>query len=197
MTLLDTILELVGQKLYYYLPVIVLPFIVILIWMVFFYNGSPFLTQMLIQLGYLFMAIPLIVAIFLSVPLLAFGLFIGTTDYAEEFTTGLVILFFVFTILIQYFYIRRIIRDLEEREKMPIWQIIKRELFDKEYRRQIREMKKRRVEETRDYFDTITVLNKEKREKDKLERERLRKVLMGEYDKKATETESATDSSSN
>ncbi|RMG28099.1 MAG: hypothetical protein D6732_19495 [Methanobacteriota archaeon] len=189
MAILDQLLELVGQKLFYYLPVIILPFIVILVWMVFFYNGSPFLTQMLIQLGYLFLAVPLIVAIFLSIPILAFGLFIGTTAYAEAFTTTILVLFIVFTFLIQYFYVKRIIRDLEEKEQMPILQIIKRDLFDKEYREQMRQRKKKRVEETRDYFDTITILNKEKKEKEKLERDRLRKVLMGEYDKQNAETE--------
>ncbi len=189
MAILDQLLELVGQKLFYYLPVIILPFIVILVWMVFFYNGSPFLTQMLIQLGYLFLAVPLIVAIFLSIPLLAFGLFIGTTEYAEAFTTTILVLFIVFTFLIQYFYVKKIITDIEEKEQMPILQIIKRDLFDKEYREKVRQRKMKRVEETRDYFDTITVLNKEKKEKEKLERDRLRKVLMGEYDKQNQDAE--------
>lgn len=189
MAILDQLLELVGQKLFYYLPVIILPFIVILVWMVFFYNGSPFLTQMLIQLGYLFLAVPLIVLIFLSVPMLAFGLFVTTTEYAEAFSTALLVLFIVFTFLAQYFYVKKIIQELEEKEKMPILQIIRRELFDKEYKENIRQRKKKRVEETRDYFDTITVLNKEKKEKEKMERDRLRKVLMGEYDKQNVDGE--------
>ncbi len=189
MSLLDDLLGEIGPKLVNYLPVIVLPFIVLLIWLLFFFNGSPLLTQLLTQLGLLFLAIPLIVIIFLSVPVLAFGLFLGTTQYIEEFAQIIIASFFVFTFIIQYFYIRRIIDQIEEKEKMPFLAVLKREFFDKEYRRQIQEKKKKRVEETRGYFDQITVLNKEKKEQEKMERERLRKVLMGEYDKNQAETE--------
>ncbi len=181
MSVLDTILQEILTKLYWYIPVLILPFVVILIWMVLFYNGSPILTQAIVQLIYIFVAIPLLVLIFLSVALITFGLALSSLNLGGVFGTGLFILFIVGTLTSQFFYVMRLIRTIERKEKLPILQVISRE-FNSEYRKEREEKRKNRVHETRDFFDQITVLTSEKKAKDRAERDRLRRVLTGDFD---------------
>lgn len=157
-------------------PMFIMPIIVLAIWAVLFYNGSPFLTQIIINILYLFLGIPFIVLVFLSIPLIAFSMYFSTSQYLETFYSGMVIAFFVFTIIIQYFYIKKTIRIVEEREQMPILQVVKRE-FNSDYRKNRLNKRKQTVKENVDFFDKITEHNKEKRQKEREERERLRKAL--------------------
>lgn len=164
------------ERLQGFLPVIVMPIVVIGIWALIFYNGNPVLTQIVIQMGYIFFAIPLIVGIFLSIPILMFTLALADTQWNNAFANFLFISFFVGTFITQYFYIKRKVGEIEEREALPIWQVIRRE-FDRDYRRQQKIQRQQTVTENKDFFSQITDLNKEKRQKEKEDREKLRRVL--------------------
>jgi hypothetical protein len=159
-----------------YLPVILLPVVLIGVWAILFFNGSPAFTQIMIQLSFIFIAIPILVAIFLTVPLIIFALALADTQYNEPFLYMIIVSMIVLTLLTQYFYIKRKVKELEEKENMTIMAIFRREM-NSDYRKEQKRTKKETVEHSRGFFDEIAALNSEKRAKEKEDREKLRKVL--------------------
>jgi len=166
------------ERLFAFLPVIVLPFIVLGIWAFLFYNGSPAFTQIVIQGFFLLIGIPMLVFIGVSVVLMALAFPLQSNP--EAFQTFAQILLWAYigiVFILEYIYISRLVTKIEEREHMSIWRVFIRS-FDAEYRKSIKERKESNYQNNRTFFDQITNLNSEKRDEERMAKERLRTVLL-------------------
>lgn len=165
-------------RLFAFLPVIVLPFIVLGIWAFLFYNGSPIFTQIVIQGFFLLIGIPLLVFIGVSVVLMALAFPLQSNpDAFQTFAQILLWAYIGIVFILEYIYISRLVAKIEEREHMSIWRVFIRS-FDSEYRASIKERKESNYKNNRTFFDQITDLNTKKRDEERLAKERLRTVLL-------------------
>ena len=165
-------------RLFAFLPVIVLPFIVLGIWAFLFYNGSPIFTQIVIQGFFLLIGIPLLVFIGVSVVLMALAFPLQSNpDAFQTFAQILLWAYIGIVFILEYIYISRLVAKIEEREHMSIWRVFIRS-FDSEYRASIKERKESNYQNNRTFFDQITDLNSKKRDEERLAKERLRTVLL-------------------
>ncbi len=157
------------------------PVIALGLWMFLFNSKSSRFTKFVIEGGYLVFAIPLLVLTFLAVPLMLVGFYARTSGYNREFGIIFLVSLIGFSLIFEYYYIRRIIRQIEEREQMSIWNVFRREI-NPEIRRLRAKNKIETKEEAVSFFDEISVMNKERRELDQEQKEKVRRALLGEID---------------
>lgn len=125
--------------------------------------------------------IPLIVLTFLSIPMMALLFWAPSAGLDTEVTLALGAILGVLILLGEYYWIKRQINIIEEREQMTIWQYLKRQTSS-EYRAAKREERIANKEEAADYFDEISEMNRKRRELDREEKEKLRRALLGDLD---------------
>ncbi|MCY3414985.1 MAG: hypothetical protein INQ03_25265 [Candidatus Heimdallarchaeota archaeon] len=164
-----------------FFQVLAFPVIVLVLWSLIFNSKNSRFTKFFIEGGYVFVVIPMMVLTFLTVPFFAVGFWLNSTDYSKEIVQLFIVIVIFATIIVEYYYGKKVISNIEEREQMPILQIIKREL-DPEYRKQMKELRKERAEESGTYFDEITRMNERKRKLDLEKKEKLKKALLNEYE---------------
>ena len=157
------------------------PVIALGLWMFLFNSKSSKFTKFVIEGGYLVFAIPLLVLTFLAVPLMLVGFYARTTGYTKEFGIIFLVSLIGFSLIFEYYYLRRVIRQIEEREQMSIWNVFRREI-NPETRRQREKNRIETKEEAVSFFDEIGVMNKERRELDQEQKEKVRRALLGEID---------------
>lgn len=161
-----------------WVQILLFPVLAMLIWTLLFNSKSSRFSKLLIEGGYLVFAIPLIVITFLSIPMMGIMFWAKEKPYAQQISLTFMALWIGATLIIEYYFIKSRIKRIEELEQMPIWDVIKRD-FSKEYR----ETKKKNMElnkvEAVTFFDEITDLNRQKRELDREEKEKLRRALLG------------------
>jgi len=125
--------------------------------------------------------IPLIVLTFLSIPMMALLFWAPSVGLDTEVTLALSAILGVLILLGEYYWIKRQINIIEEREQMTIWQYLKRQTSS-EYREKKREERIANKEQAADYFDEISEMNRKRRELDREEKEKLRRALLGDLD---------------
>lgn len=157
------------------------PVIALGLWMLLFNSKSSKFTKIVIEGGYLIFAIPLLVLTFLAVPLMLVGFYARTTGYTQEFGIIFIVSLIGFTLIFEYYYLRRMVRQIEEREQMSIWKVFRREL-DPETRRKRAQNRIETKEEAVSFFDEIGVMNRQRRELDQEQKEKIRRALLGELD---------------
>ena len=129
--------------------------------------------------------IPLIILTFLSIPMMALLFWAPSAGVSREVTVALIGVFGGLTLLAEYFWIKKQVNGIEDRENMNIWQYLRREM-SKDVREQRAMDRLENKEQSTNYFDEISEMNRKRRELDREEKEKLRRALLGELD---TETE--------
>lgn len=163
------------------LQMFLFPVIVLGLWHLIFNSSNSVMTKIFVEGGYMLLGIPLIIVTFLSIPMLALMFWAPSAGKDTEVTQALLIVLGALTILAEYFWIKRQVNAIEEREQMSIWQFIRREL-SKETRDQRRKDREESTEQSASYFDEISEMNRKRRELDREEKEKLRRALLGELD---------------
>lgn len=161
--------------------ILLFPIIAIGLWTLIFNSKNSYFTKIFVESGYLLVVIPLMVLTFLSVPAMMLMFWARATGQNREVTFAIVGLAIGMSIIVEYFYIKRLIRQVEEKEQLPIMQILRREL-KRETHEDRRVKKEQTKDEAQDFFGEITVMNKKRRELDIEEKEKLRKALLGEIE---------------
>ncbi len=163
------------------IEIIAFPVVVLVLWQLLFNSKNSRFSKFVIEGGYLLLVIPIIVLTFLSVPLMAIAFWARSTDINAQFGLFFLGTFIGISLIVEYYYIKRMIKQLEEKEQMSFWQIIKREL-NPDVRKERVKQKIETKEEAKSFFDEITEMNKERRELDREQKEKLRRALLGEFD---------------
>ena len=125
--------------------------------------------------------IPLIILTFLSIPMMALLFWANSQDIGKQVTTAMLIVLGFTILLVEYFWIKRQIKMIEEREQMSFWEYLKVST-SKEHRDAKEQKRKENKEEAASFFDEISDMNKKRRELDREEKEKLRRALLGELD---------------
>ncbi|MHA2089645.1 MAG: hypothetical protein ACW98K_02200 [Candidatus Kariarchaeaceae archaeon] len=161
-----------------YIQIILFPIIVLGLWTLIFYSRNSYFTKIFIEGGYLLVGIPLMVLTLLSIPMMMVIFWASATDNNEVSFALLSILIGV-SIIIEYAYLKRIIKQIEEKEELPILQILKRELRRDTHRvrKEKREVNK---QEVTSFYDEITEMNIKASELDRQQKEKIRKALLGD-----------------
>ena len=168
--------------------ILLFPIIAIGLWTLIFNSKNSYFTKIFVESGYLFVVIPLMVLTFLSVPAMMLMFWARATGQNREVTFAIVGVAIGMSIIVEYFYIKRLIRQVEEKEQMGIFSIIKREL-KRDTHEERRVKKEETKDEAQDFFSEITEMNKQRRELDIEEKEKLRKALLGEMESPSSNTE--------
>ena len=161
--------------------IIAFPIITLVLWQLLFNSKNSYFTKAVVEGGYMLLGIPLIILTFLSIPLMALLLWAQSQNIGSEITTALLVVLGLSTLIVEYYWIRRQIRMIEEREQMSIWAYLKRST-SKEYRENVAQEKKENKKQAESFFDEITDMNRKRRELDREEKEKLRRALLGELD---------------
>lgn len=166
---------------YSFLKILAFPVITLLLWTFLFNSKNSRFTKFVVEGGYVLFVIPIMVVTFLAIPLVAIGFWMNTTEMTQEivqFFTGLVI---VITIIVEYYYIKQVVKKIEEKEQMGIIDILKREL-NPEYRKQRKVKQASRAEESDNYFSEISKMNDKKRMLELEKKEKLKRALLNEFE---------------
>lgn len=167
-----------------WLLLLAFPVVVLGIWHLLFNSTNPIITKILVEGGYMLLGIPILILTFLSIPMMALLFWAPSAGLDQEVTIGLGVVMLVLVILAEYFWIQRAIRQLEEREGMSVWEYLKKTASAEE-RAARKERKIKNKEQSEDYFDEITEMNRKKRELDREEKEKLRRALLGDVESEA------------
>ncbi|MHA2501560.1 MAG: hypothetical protein ACXAE3_01625 [Candidatus Kariarchaeaceae archaeon] len=132
------------------------------------------------------LGIPLIVFTLLSIPTIALVFWAPSQGLAREVTIAVGAVMIVVTLIAEYYWIKRQINDIEEREGMSFWAYLRKEASS-ETRDKRRQDKIENKSKNQDYFSDITEMNRQRRELDRAEKEKLRRALLGEIDNETTE----------
>lgn len=162
-----------------WLQLIVFPVATLGIWTLLFNSQNTLFTKIFIEGGYLIFVVPLVILTFLSIPAMALIFWANSAGFGQEMTYSILAVSIGVTLIIEYFYIKRQIRIIEEREQMSFWKWIRREM-DSETQQERSEKKVKTKDEAREFFDEISIMNKKKRDLDREQKEKLRKALLGE-----------------
>ncbi|MEK9715392.1 MAG: hypothetical protein VW394_01385, partial [Candidatus Heimdallarchaeota archaeon] len=95
--------------------------------------------------------------------------------------TAILTISLIIILIVEYFWVKRQVKLIEERENMSIIDVIKRN-FDSEYRKSKKEEKIENRDQAISFFDEISDMNKKRRELDQEEKEKLKKALLGDLD---------------
>lgn len=159
--------------------ILLFPVIILILWTLLFNSKSSRFTKFIVESGYLILVIPLTVLTFVLIPFLTVAFWLNTTDSSKQIVQLFVFITIGIVIIVEYYYIKRIVKQIEEKEQMSIWQVFKREL-DPEIRKSRKQKLRDRSDESQSYLDAIEKMNAEKRKIDMDKKERLKRALLNE-----------------
>ncbi|MCE7737213.1 MAG: hypothetical protein GPJ54_20160 [Candidatus Heimdallarchaeota archaeon] len=162
-----------------FVQILLFPVLILILWTLLFNSKSSRFTKFVVEGGYLVLVIPLMVLTFVLIPFLTVAFWLNTTDMSKQIVQLFLFVTIGIVIIVEYYYIKRIIKQIEEKEQMSIWQVFKREL-DPEVRKQRKLKLTERSEESQSYLDAIEKMNEEKRKIDMDKKERLKRALLNE-----------------
>lgn len=162
-----------------FVQILLFPVIILVLWTLLFNSKSSRFTKFIVEGGYLILVIPLTVLTFVLIPFLTVAFWLNTTDSSKQIVQLFVFITIGIVIIVEYYYIKRIVKQIEEKEQMSIWQVFKREL-DPEIRKSRKQKLIDRSDESQSYLDAIEKMNAEKRKIDMDKKERLKRALLNE-----------------
>ena len=164
-------------------PIIILlfPVIVLVLWQLMFNSQNAVFTKAIVEGGFMLLGIPVMILTFISVPTMAILFWANTRGIGRDVVSGILIVSLIIILIVEYFWVKRQIKIIEEKENMGIIDIIKRN-FDSEYRKTKKTEKLENRDQAISFFDEISDMNKKRRELDQEEKEKLKKALLGDLD---------------
>ncbi len=161
-----------------YIQFLLFPIVVLGLWALLFNSKNTFFTKFFIEGGYLIFIIPLTVLTFLTVPMILV-LFWASATGKNEVSWALLGILVGISLIIEYFYIKRMIKQIEEKEQMPILDILRRELKRDTHKKRQKE-KEQVKEEASSFYDELGELNRESRDRNREQKEKLSRALLGD-----------------
>lgn len=125
------------------------------------------------------LGIPLMIITILSIPTIGVIFWANSQNLGREVILALLAIIGTIIFVVEYFWIKKQVNEIERREQMSIWAYYKLQ-FSSEVRKAKADARKRNKDESVSYFDEIHVMNKKRRELDRVEKEKLRRALLGE-----------------
>ncbi|MCE7735974.1 MAG: hypothetical protein GPJ54_13920 [Candidatus Heimdallarchaeota archaeon] len=163
------------------IQILLFPVIILVLWTLLFNSKSSRFTKFVVEGGYLVLVIPLMVLTFVLIPFMTVAFWLNTTESSKQIVQLFVFITIGIILIVEYYYIKRIVKQIEEKEQMTIWQVFKREL-DPDVRNSRKKKLVERSEESQSYLDAIEKMNEEKRKMDMDKKERLKRALLNESD---------------
>lgn len=162
-----------------FVQILLFPVIILILWTLLFNSKSSKFTKFMVEGGYLILVIPLMVLTFVLIPFLTVAFWLNTNESSKQIVQLFVFITIGIIIIVEYYYIKRIVKQIEEKEQMSIWQVFKREL-DPEVKKARKQKLNERAEDSQTYLDAIEKMNAEKRKIDMDKKERLKRALLNE-----------------
>ncbi len=163
------------------IQIIIFPIVTLLLWTLMFNSKNSRFTKFVVEGGYILFVIPIMTLTFLTIPFVAIAFWMNTTDVTDEIVKLYMAVVIIFIIIVEYYYIKRVIGQIEEKEQMSIWDVMKREMSS-EHRENRKLTRDKRANESTTYFDEISKMNDEKRKIDLEKKEKLKRALLNEYE---------------
>ncbi|MHA2501556.1 MAG: hypothetical protein ACXAE3_01605 [Candidatus Kariarchaeaceae archaeon] len=164
-----------------WLSIFAFPVVTITIWHLLFNSNNATFTKVVVEGGYMLLAIPLMVVTILAIPSMGVIFWATSNELDREVVVALIAIIVTIIIIVEYFWIKRQVKAIEEREQMTIWEWLRLEV-SAEVRQTRKTAKIANKEQAVTFFDEITGINRERRELDRIQKEKLRKALLGDID---------------
>ncbi|MEL0163981.1 hypothetical protein EB155_02610 [archaeon] len=161
--------------------ILLFPVIVLVLWQLMFNSQNAVFTKAIVEGGFMLLGIPVMILTFISIPTMAILFWANTQGYGRDAVTAILTISLIIILIVEYFWVKRQVKLIEERENMSIIDVIKRN-FDSEYRKSKKEEKIENRDQAISFFDEISDMNKKRRELDQEEKEKLKKALLGDLD---------------
>lgn len=125
------------------------------------------------------LGIPIMIFTILSIPTIGVIFWANSQNLGREVILAMLGVIGTIIFIVEYVWIKKQVVALQEREQMSIWTYYKLQ-FSSEVRQAKADARLRNKTEAVSYFDEIQEMNKKRRELDRIEKEKLRRALLGE-----------------
>ena len=163
-----------------FLPFFIFLFVFSVLIILLFYRGDPLFTQIVLQIAYIILIVPVLVTLILTIPILIFSFALTSQDYNPLNLLLFLVVFICLTIILQYLYIKDLIFSIEQREKMSFINFMS---YIFSFQR-IKNLQKRRIENTKNnvvFYSKLKKLNEVNRKKSIEKQKQFKSILTNNH----------------